>query len=177
MTTTIALRSRSHAMLPAFAAALAALGLSSCDTLKKSDSGYTEYSGSQPNYPADGRYNPYPQGSVKPAKTSPQYQEYNQPSAGASVSNSQKAVTKPKTTASTTPKKKTAPAASKTTASTKKPATTEKKTSKASSTHIVKPGDSYYSLAKKYHTTVTALKKANNRTSDLLRDGEKLKIP
>lgn len=41
----------------------------------------------------------------------------------------------------------------------------------------VKPGDSLWSLAKKHHTTVAAIQKANGLKGDMIRDGKKLIIP
>ncbi len=46
-----------------------------------------------------------------------------------------------------------------------------------SDTYIVKSGDSLYSIAQKYNTTVDELKKLNNLTSNLLSVGQSLKIP
>ena len=43
--------------------------------------------------------------------------------------------------------------------------------------YTVKKGDSLYSIAKKYNTTVDALKKLNNINSNLLSIGQKLNIP
>ena len=43
--------------------------------------------------------------------------------------------------------------------------------------YIVKSGDSLYSIAKKYNTTVDSIKKENNLTSNLLSIGQKLIIP
>lgn len=43
--------------------------------------------------------------------------------------------------------------------------------------HIVAGKDNLYSLARKYGTTVNEIKKANNLSSSLLRDGTKLMIP
>ena len=45
------------------------------------------------------------------------------------------------------------------------------------STYTVEKGDSLYSIANKYNTTVDALKKANNLTSNILSIGGVLKIP
>ena len=45
------------------------------------------------------------------------------------------------------------------------------------STYIVKSGDSLYSIAKKYNTTVNEIKSLNNLTSDLLSIGQILNIP
>ncbi|MCM1053315.1 MAG: LysM peptidoglycan-binding domain-containing protein [Ruminococcus sp.] len=44
-------------------------------------------------------------------------------------------------------------------------------------TYIVVSGDSLYSIARKFNTTVDALKNANNKTSNLLSIGETLIIP
>lgn len=44
-------------------------------------------------------------------------------------------------------------------------------------TYIVKKGDSLWSIAKKYNTTIEQLKVANNLTSNLLNIGQILKIP
>jgi len=43
--------------------------------------------------------------------------------------------------------------------------------------YVVKSGDSLYSIANKYNTTVNELKRINNLTSNLLNIGQKLKIP
>jgi len=42
--------------------------------------------------------------------------------------------------------------------------------------HIVKKGETLYSIAKKYHTTIAQIKKLNNLKSDQLRLGTKLKV-
>ena len=43
--------------------------------------------------------------------------------------------------------------------------------------YTVQSGDTLWSLAKRYHTTVDAIKQLNNLSSDLLRIGQILKIP
>lgn len=44
-------------------------------------------------------------------------------------------------------------------------------------THTVSKGDTLSSIAKKYSTTVTALKKTNNLNSDVIKIGQKLQVP
>ena len=44
-------------------------------------------------------------------------------------------------------------------------------------THVVKRGDSLYSISKKYGTTVDALKKVNRLKKEALQVGQKIKIP
>ena len=48
---------------------------------------------------------------------------------------------------------------------------------KVKKTHVVKRGDSLYSLSKKYGTTVDALKKVNRLKKEALQVGQKIKIP
>lgn len=43
--------------------------------------------------------------------------------------------------------------------------------------YVVKPGDNLYSIARKYNTTVSELKRLNNLTSNNLSVGQELKIP
>jgi membrane-bound lytic murein transglycosylase D len=44
-------------------------------------------------------------------------------------------------------------------------------------THTVKPGDTLYSLATRYHTSVDALRKLNNLKNTNLAKGERLRVP
>lgn len=73
------------------------------------------------------------------------------------------------TTASTAKKKNTSSASS-----SKKSQTKKKTTPK---THSVKSGENLTTIAKKYGTTVSALKKANGLKGDQLHPGDKLKLP
>lgn len=57
------------------------------------------------------------------------------------------------------------------------PEVTDTAATPSSVTHTVVAGDTLYSLAKKYHTTVDALKKENQLTSDILSLGQRLTIP
>ncbi len=126
------------------------------------------------SYPSDGHYNPYP---TSGQNTAPRYQEYTEapppppPTTSASKpkasSTSSSNAMASNSTAKKTTKKKSTTASN--TASTK--------TTSSGTVHVVKPKDSLWSIAKKYHTTVSKLKSANGLTSDLIRDGKKLKIP
>ena len=155
------------------AAALCAFGLSSvsCSSTKSNTAAtgqYAEYGTS-----GDGAYRPY-SGGQQPY-SQPTYQQpakYTETSGGYQPQSTSKSAAKKKTT----PVKKVASSSS---AKKETKPTTSSKTTKSSggSTHIVKHGDTLYSLAKRYHTTVDAIKKANGKSTDILRDGEKLKIP
>lgn len=46
-----------------------------------------------------------------------------------------------------------------------------------SKTHTVSSGDTLYGLSRRYGTSVNAIKNANGLTSDLIRLGQKLRIP
>lgn len=46
----------------------------------------------------------------------------------------------------------------------------------ATTTHVVAPGDTLYSIARRYGTTVDALKAANGLTSDIIRVGQTLQV-
>lgn len=43
--------------------------------------------------------------------------------------------------------------------------------------HVVRRGETLGSIARKYHTTISKLKKANKMKSDRLREGQKLRLP
>jgi LysM repeat protein len=132
---------------------LAAVSLSSCGLFKKQDTASTVATNNPyATSPSDGRYAPYPQNYQQP-----KYQEYTDASSGGYRDPGAPPSTKKKTTTS-------------------KSRSSEASRS-ATRSHIVKHGDSLYSLAKRYHTTVSRLKSLNGLSSDLIRDGQKLKIP
>ncbi|MES2467827.1 MAG: LysM peptidoglycan-binding domain-containing protein [Verrucomicrobiota bacterium] len=81
-----------------------------------------------------------------------------------STSSSSSASSKPKSTTASKPKPKPKPAA--------KP-----KPKSSTVSYTVKKGDTLYGLANRYGTSVSAIKKANGLSSDMLRDGRSLKIP
>ena len=54
---------------------------------------------------------------------------------------------------------------------------TKQTTMPQETTYVVKSGDSLYSIARKYNTTVNDLMKYNNLTNNLLSIGQILKIP
>jgi nucleoid-associated protein YgaU len=119
------------------------------------------------DFGSDGTYNPYPDSGY--ASTAPRYEappsdpySFNAPAAPAPKPAAPKpAASKPSTTASRPAAK---PAA-------KKPATT------ASRSHTVVKGDTLYGLARRYNTSVAKIKSANGLSSDLIRIGQRLRIP
>ena len=81
-----------------------------------------------------------------------------------STSSSSSGSSKPKSTTASKPKPK--------------PKTVAKPKPKSSTvSYTVKKGDTLYGLANRYGTSVSAIKKANGLSSDMLRDGRSLKIP
>ena len=57
------------------------------------------------------------------------------------------------------------------------PSSSESSNTGTTNTYVVKSGDSLYSIARKYNTTVDEIKKLNNLSSNLLSIGQVLKIP
>lgn len=57
------------------------------------------------------------------------------------------------------------------------PSSSESNNTGTTNTYVVKSGDSLYSIARKYNTTVDEIKSLNNLTSNLLSIGQVLKIP
>lgn len=160
------------------AAGFGCVALSGCGSSSHQATRSGGNTGAYASYPADGHYNPYP---TAPQGTVTRYQEYTEAppppveepkpkvaSSGATASRAT-ASTSPSTKKTTTKKKP----STATTAS--KPATS--KSSGRGTVHLVKPKDTLWGIARKYHTTISKLKSANGLSSDLIRDGQKLKIP
>lgn len=82
-----------------------------------------------------------------------------------------------KSTVTETKNKKSTYTASKEKSKTKSKSKKQKEKAPKQKTHKVKQGDSLYKIAKKYGTSVAAIKKANGMKSDKLSVGKKLKIP
>ncbi len=121
------------------------------------------------NWGNDGGYNPYPDsgGYSQPSYSAPSTPSYetppSDPYAFSSSSSSSSSYSPPKTTTPSKPKTSTA----------SKPPV-KKPTSR---THTVARGDTLYGLARKYGSTVAKIKSANGLSGDLIRIGQKLKIP
>lgn len=139
-------------------AALGCLALGSCGLSKKKAAENTAYTdGSYATYPSDGHYNPYPgSGSHASQASTPRYEEYTE--------EPPPPPSRPKTTK---------PSGAGSTAKT----AARKPSGAAGGSYVVKRGDTLYAIARRNHTTVSKLKSANGLTSDLIRDGQKLKIP
>jgi LysM repeat protein len=82
---------------------------------------------------------------------------------------------KPKSTSAAKPKPKPKPKPKAVVKAKPKPKPTPKPPSALS--HTVKKGETLYGLAKRYGTTVSAIKRASGLSSDILRDGRTIKIP
>ena len=165
-------------MIPACRLTLLALSatlLSSCGLFKKKDAVATNNNG-YASYPNDGGYRPYQQGSQ------PKYQEYTDNSSynssGSGYEDQRKS-----TSSSNSSKKKTTGSSSKSGTASKSSSTGKSGGSSGSSRsgggsiYIVKHSDTLYGIAKKHHTTVSKIKSLNGLTSDVIRDGQKLKLP
>lgn len=151
--------------------ALLSLALvTACENMQKAPSNYDPYVS---NYGNDGGYNPYPgqpgyaQGG---GATTPSYDLPPAPAeADPYAFRAPSSTSKPAATSSSSASKKPATTASKSKAAPKKAAT--------SGTHTVVKGDTLYGIALKRKTTVAKIKAANGLNSDLIRPGQKLKIP
>jgi nucleoid-associated protein YgaU len=119
------------------------------------------------NFGNDGNYNPYPDGGgySQPSYSAPSTPSYEAPpsdpyafSSSSSSTPSSSSYSPPKTSTSSKPK-----------------TSTVKKSS--SRTHTVVRGDTLYGLARKYGSSVSKIKSANGLSGDLIRIGQRLKIP
>ncbi len=122
------------------------------------------------NFGNDGGYNPYPDSgsggySAAPTYDTPPVDEYaftapSKPAPSTSSSSSS-------SSSASKPKPKPAP----------KPVAKPKSKVVASRSHTVSRGETLYGLARKYGTSVTKIKSANGLSGDMIRIGQKLKIP
>jgi LysM repeat protein len=132
------------------------------------------------NFATDGGYNPYPSGGgggyEAPASTpAPTYEAPSTPNYEAPPTTDNYAFESPSKPAPSPSKPKTSSSSSSTVK--KKPTSTTAKKSSSSKTHTVAKGDTLYGLALKNKTTVAKIKAANGMSSDLIRLGQKIKIP
>lgn len=128
------------------------------------------------NFATDGGYNPYPSGGGGyEAPAAPTYEAPSTPSYEAPPATDNYAYEAPSKPAPAPSKPKTSTSSSSTVK--KKPTTTTAKKSTSSKTHTVVKGDTLYGLALKNKTTVAKIKSANGLSSDLIRLGQKIKIP
>jgi hypothetical protein len=125
------------------------------------------------NFGNDGGYNPYPDSggyAAAPTYDSPPVDEYaftapSKPAASTTTSRPSSSSTASKPAPKPTPKPAPKPVAK------PKPKVTPSKT------HTVAKGETLYGLARKYNSTVAKIKAANGLSGDLIRIGQKLKIP
>jgi len=146
----------------------------SCKNTK--DSGYEDPYAA--NFATDGGYNPYPSGGgggYEAPAAAPTYEAPSTPSYEAPPATDSYAFEAPSKPAPTPSKPKTSSSSSSTVK--KKPTSTTAKKSSLSKTHTVAKGDTLYGLALKNKTTVAKIKAANGMSSDLIRLGQKIKIP
>ena len=133
------------------------------------------------NFATDGGYNPYPSSGgggydkPAPAVSEPAYTAPSTPSYEAPPATDNYAFQAPSKPTPAPAKPKTSSSSSSTVK--KKPTTTAAKKSSSSKTHTVSKGDTLYGLALKNKTTVAKIKAANGMSGDMIRLGQKVKIP
>lgn len=111
------------------------------------------------NTASDGGYNPYPTGGGYVTPPLPDMTQYEAPPMAADEY-AFDAPPKPAPKTSTTQK-----------------TSSSQPKAKSSRTHTVVRGDTLYGLARKYGSSVAKIKSANGLSSDLIRVGQKVKIP
>ncbi len=126
------------------------------------------------NFGNDGSYNPYPDSGGYSQPSSYSYSAPSTPSYETPPSDPYAFTSSSSSSSTSSSSSSSKPKAS--TASKPKPKTTAAKKS-TSRTHTVVRGDTLYGLARKYGSTVSKIKSANGLSGDLIRIGQKLKIP
>lgn len=117
-----------------------------------------------------------PNYETPPAATSNPYAPVYASGESGSGSTASSSKPKPKPASSTSSSKPKSSTASKSKPK-PKPAAAKPKPKSSTVSYTVKKGDTLYGLANRYGTSVSAIKKANGLSSDMLRDGRSLKIP
>lgn len=166
--------------------------LSACDSTK---TGHSDYAS---NYPADGTYNPYPDGGggrvesrsthsaqygqpvppPPPGFTAPAHDDAPRRSTAGTSSTAKKSPSKATASKpSTTTKKPTNVASRSDDAPAKPKASSTTKKSSGGGVHTVVKGDNLWTLARKNDTTVAKLMALNGLSSDKLKLGQKIKLP
>lgn len=157
-----------------------ALGLTLASCVQTKSKQVPDYDPMVVDYPEDGGYNPYPggRGSAPAYEPPPDLSNLAQeqvPEPQESVASRSKSSA---SSARTSPSKTTASNSRSTTGGSKPRSTAGSKSTRSSGrTHTVVKGDSLSRIASRNKTTVAKLKAANGLKSDLIRPGQKLRLP